>query len=363
MDKKINKYAFAALAPYVQTNIVENVAKEIAGKDFYAWGTDNKYPDFLYDLFKSVAVFQSIVNGTADFICGNDITLNTPQGGKIVNKNDETIEDIVRKLTIDFMIFGGFALQVIRNANGQVAELYYVDFLKIRTDKKNEVIFYSEDWSKSYGRVKYIAYPKFKKGDQNATSIFYYKNEGSRDVYPTPIYNGAITDLVIQKKIGEFHLNEISNNFLSSKVINFNNGVPDDELKNEIEQSINEKFTGAENAGRILISFSDSKENETTVSELATDSFADRYGALSKRTSQQIFTAFRSTPNLFGLPTETTGFNSQEYAESFKLYNRTVVRPIQKKLVDVFDKIFDMEGAITIEPYSIENNTTEKEVE
>lgn len=363
MSEVNTKFAFAALNPFVTTNVVENIAKEISGKDFYAWGADNKYPDFLYDLYKNVATFQSIINGTADFVCGNEITLNYPMYNGKINKDGETIEDLCRKLIWDFMIFGGFAIQVIKNMNNQVSELYYIDFMKVRTDKKNEVIFFSEDWSKSYGRVKYIAYPKYKQGDSNATSIYYYKNEGSRDVYPTPVYSGAITDLVIQKKIGEFHLNEISNNFLSSKIISFNNGIPDDEMKNEIERSINEKFTGSENAGRILISFSESKENETTVTDLSTDSFADRYDALSKRTTQQIFTAFRATPNLFGLPTETTGFNAQEYAESFKLYNRTVVKPLQKKMVDAFDKIFSMTGSITIQPYSIENNTTEQEVE
>lgn len=363
MNEIANKFAFAALAPFIQTNVVENVAKEISGKDFYAWGVDNKYPVFLYDLYENVATLQTIVNGTTDFVCGDDITLNYPMNGNIINKAGDTIEDLVRKLIWDYLIFGGFAVQVIKNVNNQVSELYYIDFMKVRTDKKNEVIFFSEDWNKTYGRVKYIAYPKYKKGDSNATSIYYYKNEGSRDVYPTPVYSGAITDLVIQKKIGEFHLNEISNNFLSSKIISFNNGIPDDELKNEIEKSINEKFSGSENAGRILITFADSKENETTVTDLSTDSFADRYDALAKRTTQMIFTAFRATPNIFGLPTETTGFNAQEYAESFKLYNRTVVKPLQKKVIDVFDKIFDMKGSITIAPYSIENNTTEQEVE
>lgn len=361
MDEVKNKFAFAALNPFIETNVVENVAKEISGKDFYGWGIDNKYPNFLYDLFESCATFQSIVNGTADFVCGDALVLNNGWSS-VVNNNGDTFEDLYRKAVIDYLIFGGFGIQVIRNFDNEVSELYWVDFQQLRTDKKNEVIFFSEDWGKSAGRVKYLVYPKFKKGDKNQTSIFYYKNDSSRGIYPTPVYSGAITDLIIQKKIGQFHLNEISNNFLSSKIINFNNGIPDDEIKNEIERNINEKFAGSENAGRILISFSENKDSETTVTDLSTDAFADRYDALSKRTISQIFTAFRATPNLFGLPTETTGFNAQEYAESFKLYNRTVVKPIQKKINDVFDKIFGMVGSVTITPYSIENNV-EKNVE
>lgn len=362
IELKKNNLAFSALNPYLQDNKVENVEKEVSGVDFIAWGTDNRYPDYLFSLYTECTTLQSIINGTTDFACGNDITCNVQSFSKTVNKNDETIGDIVQRIVSDYIIFGGFALQVIRNAVGNITELYWVDFTKIRSDKKNEVFFYSEDWCKSYGRVKYIKYPKFNIDDSNPTSIFYYKGNKTRGTYPVPLYNAAITSCELEKKINEFHLNEISNNFLTSKIINFNSGIPDDDLKNEIERNINEKFSGSENAGRLLISFNANKDSETTITDIPMDDFADRYEALHKRSREQIFTAFRATPNLFGLPTETTGFNQQEFAEAFKLYNRTVVKPIQKVIVDTFDKIFGVDGSITITPFNLEDKS-EQEVE
>lgn len=354
----------SALNPYLQDNKVENTEKEVSGKDFISWGTDNRYPDYLFSLYTECATLQSIVNGTADFVCGNDISCNSPRFEKIVNKNGETISDIIQRISTDYLIFGGFALQVIRNAVGDISEIYWIDFNKLRSDKKNEVFFYSDDWNKSYGRVKYIAYPKFNPNDSNASSIFYYKGNKTRGTYPVPLYNAAISSCELEKKINQFHLSEINNNFLTSKIINFNSGVPDDDLKNEIERNLNEKFSGAENAGRILISFNNNKESETTVADLPQDDFANRYDALHKRSREEIFTAFRATPALFGLMNETTGFNEQEFAESFKLYNRTAVRPIQQILVNAFDKILGFEGSLTIEPFNLENkNKEEKEVE
>ena len=352
----------SALNPYLQDNKVENVEKEISGVDFIAWGTDNQYPGYLFSLYEDCATLQSIINGTVDFVCGNDISCNLPIFEKIVNKNGETISDIIQRISTDYLIFGGFALQVIRNAIGEITELYWIDFTKIRSDKKNEVFFFSEDWCKSYGRVKYIIYPKFNPNDSNPSSIFYYKGNKTRGTYPTPIYNAAITSCELEKKINQFHLSEINNNFLTSKIINFNSGVPDDDLKNEIERNLNEKFSGSENAGRILISFNNNKDSETTVADIPQDEFGERYDSLAKRSTSQIFTAFRATPNLFGLPTETTGFNQQEFSESFKLYNRTAVKPIQKVIVDTFDKIFGVDGSITIEPFNLEYDS-EQEVE
>ena len=356
------KIKLSALNPYLQDNKVENVEKEISGVDFIAWGTDNQYPGYLFSLYEDCATLQSIINGTVDFVCGNDISCNLPIFEKTVNKNGETISDIIQRISTDYLIFGGFALQVIRNAIGEITELYWIDFTKIRSDKKNEVFFYSEDWCKSYGRVKYIVYPKFNPDDSNPTSIFYYKGNKTRGTYPVPVYNAAITSCELEKKINQFHLSEINNNFLTSKIINFNSGVPDDDLKNEIERNLNEKFSGSENAGRILISFNNNKDSETTVADIPQDEFGERYDSLAKRSTSQIFTAFRATPNLFGLPTETTGFNQQEFAEAFKLYNRTAVKPIQKVIVDTFDKIFGVDGSITIEPFNLEYDS-EQEVE
>ena len=368
MAKTINnniekaKVQLSALNPYLQDNKVENVEKEISGVDFLAWGTDNRYSDYLFSLYTDCATLQSIINGTVDFVCGNDISCNLQRFENTVNKKGDTIIDIIQRISTDYLIFGGFALQVIRNAVGEISELYWVDFTKIRSDKKNEVFFYSEDWCKSYGRVKYIKYPKFNPDDSNPSSIFYCKGNKTRGAYPVPIYNAAITACELEKKINQFHLSEINNNFLTSKIINFNSGIPDDDLKNEIERNLNEKFSGSENAGRILISFNANKDSETTVTDLPQDDFGERYDSLAKRSTSQIFTAFRATPNLFGLPTETTGFNEQEFAEAFKLYNRTAVKPIQKVIVDTFDKIFGVDGSITITPFNLEYDS-EQEVE
>ena len=273
---------------------------------------------------------------------------------KTVNKNGETISDIIQRISTDYLIFGGFALQVIRNSLGEITEIYWVDFTKIRSDRKNEVFFYSEDWCKSYGRVKYIVYPKFNPDDSNPTSIFYYKGNKTRGTYPVPVYNAAITSCELEKKINQFHLSEINNNFLTSKIINFNSGVPDDDLKNEIERNLNEKFSGSENAGRILISFNANKDSETTVTDLPMDDFAERYDALQARCREQIFLAFRAQPIIFGLQKENNGFSQDEYLQAFALYNRTVVQPIQQVIIKSFDKILGFEGSLNIVPFSIQ---------
>lgn len=354
IEKSKNIVALSAINPFLSTNLVENIEKEISGKDFISWGNDNRYPNYLFSLYSDCATLQSIINGTGDFVVGNDIKCNVSKFSKQINKKGDTIIDLISRISIDYLIFGGFAIQVIKDYNNQISELYWLDFSKLRCDKKNEVFFYSEDWNKSVGRVKTIKYPKFSPNDKNATSIFYFKGNKTRSTYPTPIYNASIIACELEKKINKFHLNEISNNFLTSKIINFNNGQPDSYIQEEIEKNINEKFSGAENTGRILISFNQNKDSATTIENLGTDDFADRYNALAKRMREQIFVAFRTCPIVFGLQKENNGFSQDEYLQAFVLYNRTMVQPIQNIIINTLDKIFGVENSITITPFSIE---------
>ena len=354
-NKKIEKKQLflAALDPFIQTNTTENVEKKVNGKDFIAWGENNNYSQFLWECYSNCTTLQSIINGTADFISGSDVISNIEYFKTEINKKGDTFNDLVQRIAIDYLIFGSFAIQVVRNLGGDVAELYWVDINKLRSDKKNEVFYYSDDWGKSYGRVKYITYPKYKANDENATSIYYYKGNKTRSVYGTPIWNAAVKNVQIEQQITDFHLNEINNNFLSSKLISFNNGMPDDNIKAEIERNLNEKFSGSQNAGRMLVSFADSKENAPEVLDLATDDFDKRYETLEKRNANQIFIAFRAIPQLFGMIVEGSGFNREEYLQSFELYNNTMVLPIQKNIIDAVDKITGVKDSITITPFKI----------
>lgn len=356
-NKKVDLF-LAAINQTIQNNLVENVEKKVNGKDFISWGENNQYPKFLWDLYSNCSTLQTIINGTSDYVCGDDIICNIPNFQTEVNKKGETISDIIQKIAVDYLIFGSFAIQVIRNINGGIAEIYWIDINKLRSDEKNEVFYFSEDWNKSYGRVKTILYPKYNPKDSNASSIFYFKGNKTRSVYGTPIWSAAVKNVQIENAITDFHLNEINNNFMTSKLISFNNGTPNDEQKAEIERNLSEKFSGAENAGRVMIAFSESKENAPEVLDLGSDNFPERYASLEKRNKEQIFCAFRCTPTLMGIVTESNGFATSEYSDSYKLFNKTVVSPIQKAIVDAFDKIFGVKDSITINPFIItfENN-------
>ena len=363
------RISFAAIDPYVDTNIILPVEKFVSARDLMEWGTRNSYPDYLLDLYNNVPTLRAIINGNIDFIAGDDVSIlpltqHLPNG--IMNNRGDHIREQIKDISKDYEIYGGFALQIIRNLIGEVAEVYYIDMRFLRTNKEGNVFYYCEDWSKSV-RKDVVVYPAFMPNlnwealddearNRNASSILYVKNVHSQ-VYPAPLYAASIKACEIERLIDDFHLADINNHFVSSAIINFNNGIPDDDVKEQIEREFTEKFCGASNGGRTAFSWNPNKESATDIVEFEVKDFGERYKTLSDHSRQQIFTAFRANPNLFGIPTEGNGFANEQYAESFKLYNRTQIKPVQRMIADAYDKIYGQPKVLTIVPFSMDGES------
>lgn len=362
--------AFAAIDSYVETNIVLPTEKLVSSKDLMEWGTRNSYPDYLLDLYNNVPTLRSIINGNIDYITGDDITilplLPEYTNGEM-NRRGDTIREQVKDIAKDYEIYGGYALQVIRDFTGAVAEVYYLDIRFLRTNKEGNVFYYCEDWGKA-GKKDVVVYPAFiphldwasmddVARQSHASSVLFVKNGHTR-VYPAPVYAASVKACEIERLIDDFHISDLNNHFVSSGIVNFNNGIPTQEQQDEIEELMNEKFCGSQNGGRLMLSWNKNKESATDIVEFKVEDFGDRYNALSTHSRQQIFTAFRAIPLLFGLTSEAnTGFSTEEFEQSFKLYNRTQIQPVQAMICDTYDKIYGQKGVLTIKPFSLEGDS------
>lgn len=353
MDEKLRFSIHDSAAKVVPTFIEKDT-----NRPYLSYGIDNRFPQYLWDLYLRSALLQSIILGTSDYVNGNGIIYNeNPTIQRLseeANRDGETLEDIIKKITVDYNIFGGFALQIINNRLGEISEIYWLDFRNVRLNKEGDKAYYSEDWVRHAN--DYVVYDIFNPNIKQKSSVFYFKGHISRGVYPIPRYNGALNAVETSTEISKFHLNNILNNFSGNFIINFNNGAPSDDVQEEIERKLKAKFGGSDNAGKFMIAFNDSKDNGVTVERIDDDEFDEKYQTLRLDTYKEIFIAFRAIPQIFGLSTESTGFNKQEFVEAFELYNRTTVVPIQKDLQRTFNRLFGIRDSISFIPFSLDNN-------
>ena len=368
--------AFAALDPFIESNIVTPKETPVHGKEYIEWGDMNAYPDYLYSLAETVPTLRSIINGTVDFIAGDEVTIlpiNPTWEPGVMNGKGETIAEQVEDLGRDDTTIGGFAIQVIRGRDGWPCETYYCPVRYLRANKECNVFYYCEDWGKKYGKKDVIVYPAFIPGleekwfeldeaqrNAHASSILFVKGDKTR-TYPIPVYAAAVKACETERMVDDYHLNAVANGFNPSMIINFNNGIPSDEMKEEIEKNIDEKFGGPQNAGRFILSWNPNKESATTFEVPQITDFGEKYKALAETCRERIFNSFRAYPNIFGLST-ATGFSVEEFESAFKLYNRTMVRPIQRQIADAYDKIYGQKGVLNIKPFTLDG-TNEQTVD
>lgn len=356
-NKKIKEKKTSLILSVIDYQSYEPVLSEesvVKGSDYVKWGKNNDYPNYIWDTYNNCATLQSVINGSSDYTFGNGIINNT--GIDEENIHGDTIEDIVQKIVIDRWIFGGFALQVKYNTLGNIISIAYLDFRNCRTNEDCTEIYTSKKWNRwtSASENKFKAFNP-ETGAQDGVQIFYYKGSKTRSVYPLCEYNASLISAEIQIKTQNFHYEELLNNFTGSAIVNFNNGSPTEEIKRDTEERLNEKYSGSRNAGRILLSWNESKDKATTIERLQPDNLDTRYKDVEQSSRENIFVSMRANPILFGLPT-STGFADQNFSEAFELFNKTQIAPKQKEIERAFKKIFNKDNVIKFKPFTIKSD-------
>jgi hypothetical protein len=337
------------------------VYKEVKGKEYIYYGEKNDYPNYLLRIYNNSAKNNAIITGKVDYICGNGWTVKAEdemQKAKVfglidrINTKQESLNELTKKLVTDLSIFGGYYLQVIwTKGTGEIAELYHVDYYKVRTNADNSEFYVSDNWIKNDNvnpRPDFDTYPAFDPNNTTGTQILYFKEyRAGANTYSLPDYRGAISYIELDISIGEYHLNTINNGMFSSKLINLNGGKVSQEEEDRIERQFKDKFSGSKNAGKFMLAFNDSKENEPSIVDLSGTELDKHFDLLNKTVQQEIFTGHKVTsPMLFGVKTEGQLGGRAEMREASELFQNTYVNAKQQALEEVINYLLKFNDII-----------------
>ena len=360
MMPKLSQYTMGKTAVSVLEFAAHKVPefKEQASKDWILYGTDdewkNRYPDYLLYIYDRSAKHYAIVNGKVDYIIGqgiavNDRGLNTEQVAKL-NKfveepnPDQNLNEILAQCALDLEIFGGFALEVLYDKKG-VALFYHAEFGKYRASKDGKKYYHCTDWKKAKPDT-ITTIDAFDWSNPKGKQLLYIKAYHPKaDYYPLPPYLGAIPYIELDSEIANFHLNSVKNGFMAGTVFSFNNGQPTEEEQEVIEEKIEAKFSGTDNANKILLLFNDSKEQGVEVVPMSSNGFEDRFDILNNTVQEEIFSGHRVVdPALFGIKQEGIFAGRTQIRDSYELFKNTYVRARQAFLMDIFNELAALNG-------------------
>ena len=332
---------------------------EDSRNDWVSFGEDNLYPNYLLELFLGSAINGALVKSIGAMIYGEglaatnvDESTDTKESylrlTELLHNSDD---DVLKDLALDLKLFGGCYVNVIWSRDrSKIAKIHHIPAQYIRSGKMIDgeinTYYYSADWSKAKkGEYKPRPYAAFNTEDRTqASQILMIRDKNPALFYGfAPDYVAATDWIQMELEIAQFHLSNITSGMTPSMHVSFKNGVPTEEERRTIERQINSKFSGSNNAGKILLSFSEGGDSAPSIEPIQMNDAQSAWEGIQKSAVTNILAGHRVvSPILFGIRTEGGGLgnNADELRDAYSLFNNTVVIPFQNTLLKGLEKIF-----------------------
>jgi DNA-binding Lrp family transcriptional regulator len=334
--------------------------KVMNGKPWVFYGDKNNYPTYLLEMYQRSAKHNAIINGKVNYITGKGWTYDPKElTGELLNDLKKLLDnpnpyddlnDILYKVSLDFEIFNGFALEIIWNLQGKISQIAHVNFGNVRVSEKQDKFYFAQEW-KEYGDPEgLVEYMPFNPDKKLGKQLFYYSSYApSVKYYPVPEYLGAMAYIETDARIANYHVNNLRNGFLGGYMFSFNNGLPTDEEQREIKRHLVNQMKG-DDGERIVVAFNDNKENGLEITPLQANDLDKQFDILNSTIQQEIFVAHRVTsPMLFGIRTSGQLGGRSELIESYELFKSVYVEDRVRKIEKIFNYILDFNGVGVLE--------------
>tara|TARA_B100001093_G_scaffold259701_1_gene248260 strand:+ start:719 stop:2470 length:1752 start_codon:yes stop_codon:yes gene_type:complete len=340
----MNDLRFINLSSYTTPKVVE-----YKNKEWVAYGEDNNYFKFLIDRYNGSPTNNAIINAISAMIYGRglDATNSNQKPDQYAKMISLFNKDCTRKLCYDLKLMGQCAMQVIYSKDRKtIAQIEHFPVETLRAEKCNddgdiEAYYYFSDWANYKPTSKAKRIPAFGMSKESIEILYVRPYRAGFHYYSPVDYQGGLQYSELEEEIGNFHLNNIMNGMSPSMLINFNNGVPNEEERELIEQRIYQKFSGTSNSGKFILAFNDNAETAANIEPVQLSDAHQQYQFLSEESTKKIMVSHRIvSPMLIGIKDQTgLGNNADELKTASTLLDNTVIRPFQHLLIDAFDQI------------------------
>ena len=322
-------------------------------KKWVAYGDNNNYYQYLIDLYTNSTTNNAIINGVSNMIYGKGIDALDSS-----TKTDEyaALRSIfhnkcLKKVALDLKMLGEASFQVLYK-DGKVVKAEHFPRQTLRAEKCNddgeiEAYYYHPNWEKAKpsDKPKRIAAFGFGNGKEPEVEII-KKYVSGYDYYCPVDYQGGLAYAELESEVADYLINDVQNGFSGTKVVNFNNGVPDREKQLSIKNDVMHKLTGARGE-KVIIAFNNNAESKTTIDDVPLNDAPAHYEYLANECSTKLMVAHRVTsPLLLGIRDGSNGLgnNADEIRTASLLFQNVTIKPYQDLIIDSIEQILAVNG-------------------
>ena len=329
--------------------------KEEHRHDWVTYGDNNDYFDRLIEMYLSSPTNSCCVNGIVDMIYGRGLNATDSDEKPVMFAEFKSLvkPDQIKKVVNDFKLLGQAALQIVYNGSKtRITSITHFPMETLRaektTDGKIKGYYYHPKWRDIKPSDKPKRIPSFGNGGKgDLREIYVIKPYRSGFYYYAPVdYHGCLQYCSLEEEVSNYHINNILNGLQPSLLINFNNGVPDEEAQQLIERKIQDKFGGTSNSGKFILAFNEDPDRKADIEPIHLPDAHAQYQFLADEAREKIMLGHRVvSPILLGIK-DNTGFgnNAEELRTASILMDNIVIRPFQETILECLNKILAFNG-------------------
>ena len=342
--------------------------KEVYSKKWIAYGENNDYFDTLIERYLGSPTNSRCINGIVDMVYGRGLeATDSKELPEMYAKFKVLIRPKdVKRVANDYKMLGQAAMQVVYNkSKTKIIKVLHFPMECLRAEKCDSkgvirAYYYHPKWAdiKPSDTPKRI--PTFGNGGKSEKSELYiFKPYRSGFYYYAPVdYHGCLQYCSLEEEVSNYHISNIKQGLQPSLLINFNNGIPNEETQEIIERKIYDKFSGSSNAGKFILAFNESIETKADLEPIHLPDAHAQYQFLSDESREKIMLGHGIvSPILLGIK-DNTGFgnNAEELRTASILMDNIVIRPFQEGIIEGindilnFNKIYLNLYFVTLQP-------------
>lgn len=341
MARKITEHKFSI---DTLTKFEERVYRN---QPWVSWGVNNLFVNGLYDLLDYSPIHNACVRSKIDNVVGQGFTTDY----KVNNK--EKLNDVFRDMVYDYIITGNIFIEVIwREDRSQgLAGLHYIPSKHMRVGLPNNAelevskYYYCRDWL-DYKKAGVVEFHAFEPKNYTDRQVIHIRDRNpGYFAYGAPQYLAVINDIRLNHEITVYNLSNLIQGANPSLWVHFSDGWPQSEQEErDILRRTEERYTGAQNAGKIIVSYSEGLEGKPEITQIGSNLQQGFYQEVFELVQRQILSGHKITdPSLIGLPAPTGFSSSAELLETaHRLFMKTSIEPIQKFLIRELKPIIEL---------------------
>ena len=343
----MSEFFITNLSAYTSPEVLE-----LKSKAWIQYGQDNNYFNYIIHVNNNSTTNRAICIGVSNMIYGKGLAAHDgdrrpeqyAQMMSLFKKQD------LRRFISDYKILGMAAFQLVYK-NGKVKEVHHFPMETLRAEKceeksgEIEAWYYSNHWENLKPSEKPERIPAFGYGKANGIEMYVLKPyEAGKYYYSQPDWSSSMPYAVLEDEIGDYLINDCINGFSGTKVVNFNNGVPDPIKMQSIKTDVLSKLTGSRGE-KVIVAFNNNVEAKTTIDDIPLNDAPAHYSYLADECFKKLIVGHRVTsPMLLGIREGNDGMgnNAEEIKVATQLFDSIVIQNYQDQVIDCIDEILSV---------------------